>query len=100
MNGQYEVLNPWAIADPVPQKGLAQRLTDLNGRKIGLFRNSKRAAHPIFSVLEEKLKDKYPSLQTSTFVFLPNDEIEATDDLTRYEEWLKEIDAVIFAYGD
>ena len=100
MNEQYEVLSPWATADPVPLKGLAPRLEDLDGSKIGLFRNSKRAAQPIFSVLEEKLKEKYSTLQTSTFIFLPNDEIEMSNDLSRYEEWLKEIDAVIFAYGD
>ena len=96
----YEVLSPWADADAVPVKGIAQRLDNLAGKKIGFLRNSKRAARPIFTVLEQKLKEKFPTIQLSTFVFLPNDDIAATEELVRYESWLEEVDAVIFAYGD
>ena len=39
----FEVLSPWAEADPVPMEGLtAERLTDLNGKKVGLFCNIKQ----------------------------------------------------------
>jgi hypothetical protein len=96
----YEVLNPWADADPIPLKGISARLTDLAGKKVGFLRNSKRAARPVFTVLEEKLKARFPTLELSTFVFLPNDDITETGELARFEEWLKEVDAVIFAYGD
>ena len=41
----YEVLSPWAEADPVPLSGISPRLEDMTGKKIGLFCNSKRAAH-------------------------------------------------------
>jgi hypothetical protein len=99
-NGTYEVLSPWADADPVPLKGISPRLPDLAGKRIGFFRNSKRAARPTLAVLEEKLKTRFPSLEFSTFVFLPNNEIGINKDLTRYEEWLKSVDAVVLAYGD
>ena len=50
----YEVLNPWAEADPVAWKGINQRLTDLAGKKIGLLRNSKRTAEPTLEVVAQK----------------------------------------------
>jgi hypothetical protein len=99
-NGVYEVLSPWAEADPLPLKGISARLPDLAGKKIGTFRNSKRAARPALVVLEEKMKAKFPGLEFVPFVFLPNDEIAVTKDLARYEQFLKGVDAVIFAYGD
>jgi hypothetical protein len=99
--GVYEVLGPWAEADPVPARGLAERVNDLSGKTIGFFRNSKRAARPILANLEEKLVKRYPSLNISHFTFLPNDDVEATPDLlAKFEEWLKGVDAVVLAYGD
>ena len=63
-NGSYEVLNPWADADPIPLKGLtAPRVTDRVGKKIGLFVNDKRAALPIRTVLERKLKERFRQLR-------------------------------------
>ena len=100
MNGSYEVLSPWAEADPVPQIGLAPRLDNLAGKKLGFLRNSKRAARPVLAVLEDMLKSRFSSLEISHFVFLPNDEIEAGGEIDRFESWLKEVDAVILAYGD
>jgi hypothetical protein len=99
--GVYEVLGPWAEADPVPAKGLAERVNDLGGKTIGFFRNSKRASRPILANLEAKLKQRYPSLNVSYFTFLPNDDVEATSGLlVKFEEWLKGVDAVVLAYGD
>jgi len=56
MNGQYEVLNPWAEADPVPLRGISPRVKSLDGKTIGLLENLKPAARSILTVLEEKLK--------------------------------------------
>jgi hypothetical protein len=99
-NGVFEVLSPWAEADPVPSRGIATRIKDLEGKKVGFLRNSKRAARPTLTVLEDKLKARFPSLEISHFVFLPNDDVAATEDLPKFEQWLKEIDAVVLAYGD
>ena len=64
-NAMYEVLSPWAEADPVPLKGLSPRITGLAGKKIGLLRNGKRAAEPILTVIEKILRKKYPTAEFS-----------------------------------
>ena len=61
----YEVLSPWAEADPKPLKGLAPRVTDLAGKKIGLLANNKRAAPLILDVAERILKERFPAIETS-----------------------------------
>jgi hypothetical protein len=96
----YEVLNPWAEADPVPLRGIAARLEDLAGKRIGLFRNSKRAAPLSLETLKNKLKEKYPSIEFSPFALMPNAGVLETKDKARFEEWIKEVDGVVFAYGD
>jgi hypothetical protein len=100
MNDRYEVFSPWAEADPVPLRGISDRVSSLANKRIGLLRNSKRAARLTLDVLEDKLKARFPTIEFSRFLFLPNDEVTATGDLPRFEEWLKEVDAVILAYGD
>ena len=57
---QYEVLSPWAMIDPIPLRGSAQRLDSLDGRTIGLFKNFKRAAGPVLEVVERELQSRYP----------------------------------------
>lgn len=102
-NGQYEVLSPWAEADLRPMKGLtALRLTDLAGKKLGLLCNTKRAARPISTVIERKLKERYPTCEISRYFTLNAvgpAEIE-TENKAKFEEWLKGIDAVVAAVGD
>ena len=100
VKGSYEVLNPWAEADPVPVRGLADRITDLAGKKIGLFRNSKRAASLALDAAKTKLQELYPSLEFSSFSLMPNAGILETADKDRFEEWIKEVDGVLFAFGD
>ena len=100
VSGEYEVLSPWADADPRPLKGIAPRIASLAGKRVGFFRNSKRAARPILANLEKKLKTNFPSLEVSYFVSLRNDDIVTTSDLAGFESWLKEVDTVVLAYGD
>ena len=99
---QYEVLSPWAEVDPVPWKAISPRLSDLSGKKIGLLRNSKRAAEPSLQIVAHKLKKKYPDIEFSWFANLrPNEMSIAQDDLKDdFEKWLKGVDAVIGSYGD
>ena len=99
---QYEVLSPWAEVDPVPWKGISPRLSDLSGKKIGLLRNSKRAAEPSLRMVADKLKRKYPDIEFSWFANLkPNEMSIEQDDLRDdFEKWLKGLDAVIGSYGD
>ncbi len=100
-SGIYEVLNPWADVDPPPLKGISPRLDSLAGKRIGLFRNFKEASNQIFTALEPKLKEKFPSCQTSLY-YNPNmgtAELES-DRKAKFEEWLNNQDAVVLAVGD
>jgi hypothetical protein len=97
----YEVLNPWAEADPVPLKGLAPRLTDLAGKKIGLLCNNKRAAPLILNAAEGILKRRYPSSTISWFraKTFSVSSLEP-ENLGRFDDWIKGVDAVVGAVGD
>ena len=97
----YEVLSPWAEADPVPLHGLSPRIDKLDGKKIGLLQNSKRAAPRILDVTERLLKEKFPTVQLSRFKGkLFSVSAEEPDRLHEFEDWLKGVDAVIAAVGD
>ena len=101
MNNQYEVLSPWAEADPIPLRGIAPRPKGLSGRRIGLFRNSKRAAKPSLAVVEERLRTRFPDCEISYYAFMPNAGITETAEWTAaFEDWLKDIDAVVLSYAD
>jgi hypothetical protein len=97
---EYEVLSPWADTDPVPTARITDRLSELSGKTIGMFRNSKRAAPLILTTLETKFKNLYPAIKFSHFTFMPNNSVVETEDKARFESWLKQVDAVVFAYGD
>jgi hypothetical protein len=99
-SSMYEVLNPWAEADPVPLKGISSRVKDLTGKKIGLWRNSKRAAPLVLEIVEKKLKQLFPAIEFSTFAFMPNCGVLETEEKDKFEDWVKGVDAVVFAYGD
>jgi hypothetical protein len=97
----YEVFSPWAEADPVPWRGINPRLTDLAGKKIGLLRNSKRAAEPSLKAVADRLKKRYPTIQFSWFANLkPNEMSIAQDIKDDFEKWIKGVDAVVASYGD
>jgi hypothetical protein len=97
----YEVFSPWAEADPVPWRGINPRLTDLAGKKIGLLRNSKRAAEPSLKIVADRLKKRYPTISFSWFANIkPNETVIAQGMKDEFEAWLKGVDAVIASYGD
>jgi hypothetical protein len=98
----YEVLNPWAEVDPVALRGLtAERPQELNRKKIGLFHMWKRASKPILSVLEKRLKEKFPIAEFSWYqeTEINTPEIESRNQ-AEFEDWLKGLDVVLFTYGD
>jgi hypothetical protein len=100
-NSQYEVLSPWAEVDPIPIRGLAPRLTDLSGKKIGILCNIKRAAPPVLSVVERELKKRYPDSEFSWFrsQSMSVSELEPQN-REKFEEWIEGIDAAVLAVGD
>ena len=90
----YETLGLWAEADPVTPRGLtAERPVDLAGKTIGLFHIWKRASRPILEVLEQELKQRFPSVRfswyTETEMNTPEIESRASG---KFEDWLKELD--------
>jgi hypothetical protein len=97
----YEVLSPWAEADPIPFRGITPRIDTLAGKKIGLLRNSKRAAAPTLDVVRRRLSEKYPTAGFTEFANLvPNETVTEHDAKEAFEDWLKGVDAVIGAFGD
>jgi hypothetical protein len=97
----YEVLSPWADVDPIPVRGISPRVDTLAGKKIGLFANFKRAAKPIQSVVEKRLKERFPDCETNLFdSTLPNVTETETENKDRFSAWAKDMDAVIAAVGD
>ena len=100
-NSDYEVLSPWAEADPIPFRGISSRIEGLAGKKIGLLRNTKRAALPIMDVVQRRLKERFPTAEFTEFHNpKPNEVITEQDAKERFEDWLKGVDAVIAAFGD
>jgi len=97
----YEVLSPWAEADPVPLRELSPRLDRLDGKKIGLLCNNKRASPLILDVTEKLLKQKFPTATISRFIArsfsVSSLEKEREGE---FNDWLKGVDAVIAAVGD
>ncbi len=98
---QYEVLSPWAEVDPVPLRGISPRLNTLAGKKIGLFANFKRAARPMAAAVEKRLKEKFPTCETSLFDSRePNVTETETKNRDKFTAWAKEMDAVVAMVGD
>jgi hypothetical protein len=99
--GMYDVLSPWAEADPIPLKGLAPRLDSLGAKKIGLLRNNKRAGEAILKVAAKRLKEKYPDIEFSWFkgTTFSVTNLEKNR-LAEFEAWIKSVDAVLAAAAD
>ncbi len=97
----FEVLSPWGDVDPPPLKGISPRLSDLQNKTIGLFVNGKRASGPMQTIVEAKLKAKFPTLKFSRYEFTGgNREVAGTQFESGYIDWIKGVDAVVSAVGD
>jgi len=97
----YEVLSPWAEADPVPARGITPRLTKLEGKKIGLFANGKRAAVPMLAAVEKDLRKSVPAAQTSWYRCSEFNVPEVlSEGREKFEAWVGGMDAVVLAVGD
>jgi len=98
---KYEVLSPWAEADPIPLRGISPRVDTLAGKKIGLFANFKRAARPITAEVEKRLKERFSDIETDLFhSTAPNVDESVEANAEQFEAWAKGVDAVIAVVGD
>jgi hypothetical protein len=97
---EFSVLNPWAEVDPIPVKGISPRLDALSGKTIGLYCNFKEAAKQIQSVLERRLKERFPDSKYTWYhsnMGVVDQESVRRDQM---EAWIKSVDAVVLAVGD
>jgi hypothetical protein len=100
-NTQFEVLSPWADADPIPLRGISPRIDSLAGKKIGLFVNPKRAALPIAESIQRRLVGMYPDAEIIMYrSYGANvNEIE-TKNKEAFTAWAKSLDVAIAVVGD
>ncbi len=100
-NTEYEVLSPWADADPVPVRGITARPRDLAGKTIGLFLNHKRAGHLLLEAFERELRERMPSAKTSWYECTGHNIPEIlTEGKDKFTAWVAGVDAVVLAVAD
>lgn len=105
---EYSVLSPRGEVDPINSIGLRPRLTDLNGKTIGLFASFKEHWVLILEEIAKQLQVKYPDIKFTRFQYTKDlnsytqvAEVAKDPDIRpEFEKWLKEADAVIVANGD
>jgi hypothetical protein len=101
MDAIYACLSPWAEADPVLLHGLSPRLDKLDGKKIGLLCNNKRAAPLILEAAEKHLRQRFPTAELSWFRAKTFSVSSLEKDRAgEFDDWIKGVDAVIAAVGD
>ena len=98
----FEVFSPWAEVEPLEPKGITPRFKNLAEATIGLFFNDKRAAQPLMSHLEKRLKERFPNCKILRFAnSKPNLPVmEQEDERPLFDQWIKQVDTVASAYGD
>jgi hypothetical protein len=91
---ELEVLNPRGKIEPVPASSPSPRIVDIDGKTVGLYSNSKPGMDNFYTVFEELLKEKYPTVKVKSMsgAFLIRD--EDADALAR------EVDAFVYGVGD
>jgi hypothetical protein len=91
---ELRVLNPRGEIDAKSAFALNPRLSDLSGKKIGLYSNMKQGMDNFYIVFEELLRKKYPDVSTMNVAgaFLIRDEDA--------EAMAKEVDAFVYGVGD
>ena len=100
-SAEYEVLSPWADADPVPLRGITPRPVDLAGRTIGLFSNRKRAAQLTLEAVERELLANFPGAKTSWYTCTTINTPEMlTEGRAKFESWVGGVDAVVLSVAD
>ena len=100
-NAEYEVLSPWADADPVPMRGITPRVSGLAGKRIGLFLNHKRAGHLALSAFERELLESFPTASTSWYPCTGHNIPEMlTEGKDKFAAWVAGVDAVVLSVAD
>ena len=93
-NIELEVLNPRGKIEAVPASSPSPRLAGIDGKTIGLYSNSKPGMDNFYTVFEELLKKKSPSVKVKSMrgAFLIRDDDART--------LANEVDAFVYGVGD
>lgn len=98
---EYQVLSPWAEADPIALRGISPRLQDLGGKTIGLYSNRKRAAQLALEAFERELLEKMPAAKTSWYKCTGYNTPEMlTHGKDQFAQWVGSVDAVVLSAAD
>jgi hypothetical protein len=105
---EYNVLSPRADSEPIKNIALNPRLKDFKNKTIGLYTTFKEHWALINEEIARQLLKKYPTLKFKWFIYgkdlnAHNQVAEVAKDpdyLPKFEEWIKDCDAVITANAD
>jgi hypothetical protein len=89
-----KVLNPRGEREAVPARGISQRVTKLDGKKIGLYWNGKPDGDYFWDTIEGLLKKKFPTATVMRYNG-PGDLGEALA-----AKIAKEVDTFLYGVGD
>jgi hypothetical protein len=91
---ELTVLNPRGVVEAKSAAAPNPRLKDLAGKRVGLYNNGKPGLDNFYTVFEELLKKKYPTVTVKNLT----GSFEITD--TDAKNWAPQIDTFIYAVGD
>ena len=89
-----QVLNPRGEITLPPLSPPSKRISDLKGKKIGLYWNEKQGGDHFWNNIEQLLKEKLPE----TAVLRYSDAFDLGDELAA--KMAKEVDAFLYGVGD
>ena len=91
---ELTVLNPRGKVEAKCPLAPNPRLTDLAGKRVGLYSNGKPGMDNFYTVFEELLKKKYPTVIVKNLT----GSFEITD--RDAKDWAPQIDTFVYAVGD
>ena len=91
---ELSLLNPRGVIEAKPMYAPNSRVTDLAGKRLGLYWNGKPGMDNFYAAFEELLKKKYP---TATTTLLRGALLISDEDA---KAWLPQIDTFVYGVGD
>jgi len=91
---ELTVLNPRGMVEAKSAFAPNPRVKDLAGKRVGLYSNGKPGMDNFYTVFEELLKKKYPTVTVKVLT----GSFEITDKDAK--DWSPQIDTFVYAVGD